>query len=108
MRTRAKPKNFKVTALSFKDYELASGDNIRIKFARNSGILNNIWLPAKVIKEYERFVMVEILPHNNPHGYDKSKPYRLTINKMNIELRDVLIKKIKKDGIIINKLKKAV
>ena len=105
MRVGAKSKNFKVTTLSFKDYELASGDNIRIKFVRNSGILNKIWLPAKVIEEYERFVMVEILPHNNPNGYDKSKPYKLTINKMNIEFRDVLIKK---DGIVINKLKKAV
>lgn len=39
---------------------------------------------AVVLEDHPNFIDVLILPHQNPEGYDISKPYRHSINKWNI------------------------
>ena len=43
-----------------------------------------ISVEAKILEDYPNFIDVLILPHQNPDGYNISKPYRHSINKWNI------------------------
>ena len=58
-------------------------------------IWKNIWLPVKVIKEYPRWILVEVKPHINANienSWGTAKPYRLGINKMSLLLGDYKLK----------------
>lgn len=55
----------------------------------------NCWIPAVVLKEYPTWMLCEVLPHMNPEGFAMSKPYKIGLNKMNIQLGNIKIKELK-------------
>lgn len=58
-----------------------------------SELIKNVWLPAKILAEYEYFFLVEILPHRNPIlSYGFSKPYRMTLNKFALTINEVKVR----------------
>lgn len=38
-------------------------------------------VPVRVEKEYNRYYLCTVLPHDNPKGYGKSLPYHITVHK---------------------------
>ena len=58
-------------------------------------LYRDLWIPAKTIAEYEKFILFEILPHENPNGYGMSRPYRLSIHKAKIVFGEVRIRYFK-------------
>ncbi len=47
------------------------------------------WIPLEIVAEFPGFFLCEVLPHVNPinkrQGFKgKSKPYKITINKLDI------------------------
>lgn len=82
----------KISSPSFKCYNI-TGKEIDIKLNEYDPLYNNVWLPAKVVDEYPKFLIVEILPHLNVNEHvGISKPYRLGINKMSINFKEVEIR----------------
>ena len=72
-----------------------TGEEMKVKFnsSFDNVLYKDIWLPVKIIAEYPKFLLVEVLSHFNPNGgYDFSIPYRRCINKMAIEFGEVEIK----------------
>lgn len=41
-------------------------------------------VPMKVIKEYPRYILMEVQPHMNPEGFAMSGKYRTCINKADL------------------------
>ena len=80
--------------MKFKPLEFTG--NIKIKFYKGTpddSLFTKFWMPAKVIADYEKFFIVEILPHLNPYrNFGKSKPYRMGINKTRLYFGEVKIK----------------
>ena len=60
----------------------------------NTFYLGNIFLPMRVIKEYPRFWLCEVLPHKNPEGFGISKVYPMTLCKHSISIREIIIRKM--------------
>lgn len=72
--------------------ELHIGDRVEGLFKTNpSGdVFDNVWLPLKVIQEYEYFWVCEVLPHKNPkHCWGISRPYNMTIGKFDLQCGNV-------------------
>lgn len=85
----------KYQPLKFKNYGL-KGKMIKVKWKDAPHyIWNNIWMPAMVIDETDKFIRCEVLPHVNPNGLFMSETYPLTINKMALELGEYEIKERK-------------
>lgn len=79
----------------YKDYSYLVGKEIKmmLKESFDSNLYGNVWLPAKVVAEYPKFIMVEILPHINPNNsFGMSKPYQMGINKTRLFFHEVEIK----------------
>lgn len=60
------------------------GQRLYIQELENYPWGNCISVNAVVLEDHSNFIDVLILPHQNPEGYDISKPYRHSINKWNI------------------------
>lgn len=72
--------------------ELHVGNRVEAMFKVNpSGdLFDDVWLPVKVIQEYEYFWVCRVLPHRNPkHSWGISRPYIMTIDKFNLKCGDV-------------------
>lgn len=68
------------------------GDKIEVKKRRSSVnyIWDNIWIPAKIVDIYPKYIVVEVLAHyNEKYGFGISRPYRITINTMELLLDEV-------------------
>lgn len=46
---------------------------------------------ATVIGNFPRFLLVEILPHQNPRGFNVSRPYRCTVPKHDIVIGEIVL-----------------
>lgn len=56
-------------------------------------IFTNFFMPAKVVAEYKKYLILEIQPHYNPYvSQGISRPYRICANKTRIWLGDVVVK----------------
>lgn len=59
-------------------------------------IWDDCWIPVKIIAEYPRYLVAEVLPHINPNrSMGKSKPYRIGVNKMNLLFKGIELKEQK-------------
>ena len=68
--------------------ELHVGDRVEATFKTNpaSELFTDVYIPVKVIKEYEYFWVCAVLPHYNPkHSWGLSHPYNMTIAKFDLE-----------------------
>ncbi len=74
------------------------GKEILVKWNCTNEIWRNVWMPGICLKEYDEWILVEILPHKNKMGWTKSKPYRMGISKINILFGDYSIKLNEKKG----------
>ena len=75
--------------------ELHVGDVVDATFRTNpaSELFTDVYIPVKVIKEYEHFWVCEVLPHENPkHSWGISHPYIMTIAKFDLEHDNVRCK----------------
>jgi len=84
----------KIKSLEYKHYGL-TGKEIDIKFNNSfdNFLYHDLWLPAKVVAEYPKFLIVEILPHINLNqSMGISKPYQVGVNKMRIHFGEVEIR----------------
>lgn len=82
------------TGITYKTYNL-TGKAIRIKLnnAWDHFLYHDVWLPAHVVAEYKKFLIVEIDPHVNPNqSLGVSHPYQIGVNKMDIHFGDVEIR----------------
>jgi hypothetical protein len=56
-------------------------------------LYKNVWLPCYCVAEYEKFLIVEVLPHINPNASQgESHLYKLTVNKPDIYFGDIEIR----------------
>ena len=80
--------------IKYKWYNI-TGKTVQIKLndSPDASVWSGVELPAVVIAEYKKFMIVEILPHYNPNqNMGISKPYRLGINKMDIHFGHTVVK----------------
>ena len=78
----------------YKDYDL-TGKFIDVKLndAFDKKLYAGIWLPCYCVKEYEKFLIIEVLPHVNKNfSQGESYLYMMTINKPDIYFRNVEIR----------------
>lgn len=81
--------------IKHKDYHYQGGELIKVKLndSFDNYLYHDVWLPAEVVAEYPKFIIVEILPHVNPNQHlGESHPYKIGINKLSIHFGDVNIK----------------
>jgi len=52
---------------------------------------NGIAVPVLIRAEYPTFLVGTVLPHQAPLGFGTSKPYRVTLNKHDIQLGVIII-----------------
>lgn len=78
---------------AFKTYNI-TGRNVKVKLNNScdASTWGSVWLPAKIIAEYPKFLIAEILEHRNPRGQGMSWPYRITLNKVDLYFKDVELK----------------
>lgn len=69
-------------------------NKIEIMFKTNGvSEINKTWIPAKVLREFERYYLVEILPHINPyHHFGISKPYKICLDKLAIMFNEIEVR----------------
>lgn len=61
--------------------------------AKLSELIKGVWLPIKVVAEYEKFFTAEVLPHINPvESWGPSKPYMVTLDKFAIRVGEVKVR----------------
>lgn len=74
----------KTCADFYKKYYL-TGRHVKIKWkdSPDSSVWGNQWMPAIVLAEYPKWLLVEIQPHYNTSGFaqGKSHPYRIGVSK---------------------------
>ena len=64
-----------------------------------SELIRGVWLPVKIIGEYQWFFIAEVLPHINPIlSWGMSRPYRLSLGKFDIMRGGVKIRDGRKEG----------
>lgn len=83
-------------SLNYKWYGYEPGKEMLFKWNDPPcSIWKDCWLPAVVVAEYPKFIVIEVQPHKNVNqSLGMSKPYRVGVNKMNLlfkgmELREV-------------------
>ena len=81
------------TGKMFKNFGI-TGKEIEIMFRdMPDPLFNHFFMPAKVLEEYNKYLVVEIQPHYNPYNYQGiSKPYRWGVNKTCLWSGDTIIK----------------
>ena len=80
------------TKRMFKEFGI-EGQEIQVMFhdAPNA-IFNGFYIQARVIKEYKKYILIEILPHHNPNRpWGISESYRMCINKTDIWIGNTVI-----------------
>lgn len=77
----------------FKRFGL-KGKDVSVMFKDAPDLLfENFFMPAKVLEEYDKYILLEIQPHYNPYmSQGISRPYRVGVNKTCIWLGDTVIK----------------
>ena len=80
------------------DLDLVVGEEVSIQLSdpptKLSDLVRGVWLPVRIIDEYEKFYVCLILPHHNPVlCWGISKPYKICISKTAIRLNEVRIKR---------------
>lgn len=45
-------------------------------------------LPVYITAVYPRFYVGKVLPHRNPNGFDISKPYPITLDRIGLQVGD--------------------
>lgn len=83
--------------------KLKVGQQVEVLFTdpppKLSELIRNVWLPIKILAEYEYFFLAEVLPHINPkQSWGISKPYRVTLDKFALSIREVKIRYVGKEG----------
>ncbi len=83
----------KFKTLQYKNYGY-EGKEMLLKWSDPPhAVWENVWLPIKIIKEYPRWLLVEVQPHVNGNlSLRMSSPYRMGVNKMSLILGDYKIK----------------
>lgn len=68
--------------------------NIEVKFkGKEVAEMNGFWIPARVVREFPRFYLVEIKPHRNPYiSYGPSTPYKTCLDKLAIDFGEIEIR----------------
>ena len=71
-----------------------TGNKAKVKINDNSSIniYGKNWVPVWIIAEYPKFLIAEVLPHENTHGYGISWPYRITLNKSDLYFKEIELK----------------
>ena len=70
--------------------------NATFKTNPDSAVFDNVFLPIKVLKEYDNWFLCEVIPHRNPrHSYGISKPYKVTIDKYDLSHGVVVVKEFR-------------
>lgn len=54
--------------------------------------IQNLPIPVKIVAEYPKFLCGIVLPHQNPGGIFKSKPYPITIHKHKLYSKTILMR----------------
>ena len=75
-------KNYKMTGLTFHIMKLNPMDPV----------YKGVWIPVLIKAEYPKYLLAEVLPHQNPNGQRVSKPYNITIHKHDLFTKQVRIK----------------
>ena len=78
-----------------KEKDIKSGMKIRAMFWENpdNSTWGNVYLPLKVLQEYKRFFVCEVLSHRNPHlSFGPSRSYPMTINKIAMKMGEVVVR----------------
>lgn len=52
---------------------------------------SNLKVDIKVTADYEHYICAIVLPHYNPKGFDKSWPYPISIQKVDVEIGNVIL-----------------
>ena len=80
--------------LSYKWYGYEPGKEMLLKWIDPPDpIWRDMWMPVKVLKEYPKYILVEVQPHMNVNqAFGMSKPYRIGVNKMSLLLGDYQLK----------------
>ena len=55
-------------------------------------VFGDVFIPVKIIAEYPKWWLTEVIPHKNPHGQGISSPYKMTLNKWDVEKGFIIIK----------------
>lgn len=88
-----KDENVQMIGFRYTNYDIV-GETVEVKLKSGyDSYLKDIWLPARAIAEYPKFIIFEILPHNNPNGYGTSKPYTITVHKIKLAFGEVRIRR---------------
>ena len=77
----------------YKDYNI-TGEKVKVKINDSSliNIFGRNWIPVWIIAEYPKFLIAEVLPHENKHGQGISWPYRITLNKSDLYFKEIELK----------------
>ena len=54
-------------------------------------VWGDVFIPVLIEEEYPRFFVGTVLPHKNAHGSGESHPYRITLNKFDVDARNMVI-----------------
>ena len=69
--------------------EIFVGSEIMARF-KNASHISNEFVPVRILKEFPQFFVCEVLPHTVKGSmYSKSLPYRMTINKWDLDHRNI-------------------
>ena len=74
-----------------------TGEPIKIQINNDEPtVYSGEWIPAEVIAEYPKFLVINILPHKNqkPNAMGECKGYTISVNKLAIHFREVRIRKV--------------
>ena len=77
--------------------EILVGQELEVVFndppSKLADLIKGVWLPVKIVAEYPRFFVAEVLPHYNPNGnWGMSKPYKVTLDKFGIGVGEVKVR----------------
>ena len=77
--------------------EILVGQELEVQFidppSKLVDLFKGVWLPIKVVAEYPRFFVAEVLPHYNPKGnWGMSRPYKVTLDKFGIRVGEVKVR----------------
>lgn len=78
----------------FRDYGL-EGKQVLLRWNDSpcTETWHGVWMPAVCLKEYKKWLLMEIQPHFNTNkNWGKSKPYRIGVGKINLMFGDFSIK----------------
>lgn len=82
-----------LTKKMFKKFGLA-GKDVSVMFKEAPDVIfENFFMPAKILEEYDKYFLLEIQPHYNPHTHQgKSRSYNVCVSKTNLWLGNTVMK----------------